>query len=81
MSHTDFQEISVTNTSCYVCGIGSTGLGNKKCSPTFGGDLIETMPLIEAFNALYMTKNTFKGCLTIFKNGGNKNMKFTLDFE
>ena len=81
MSHTEFQEISVTNTSCYVCGIGSTGLGHKKCSPTFGGDLIETRPLIEASNALLMTTNTFKGCLTIFINGGNKKFKCTLEFE
>ena len=71
ISPTDFFEISNKNTSCYVCGISNPGFGSKKCSVTYGGDLMETNHLIEASNELLKTSNTFKGCLTIYTNGGN----------
>ena len=71
ISPTDFFEVSNTNTSCYVCGISNPGFGSKKCSLTYGGHLMETKNLIEASNELLKTRNTFKGCLTIYTNGGN----------
>ena len=71
ISPTDFFEFSNTNTSCYVCGISNPGFGSKKCSVTYGGDLMETKYLIEASNEILKTSNTFNGCLTIYTNGGN----------
>ena len=72
---TEFLEYSATNTSCFVCGIGNPGFGFRKCSSNYEGDLVETMPLIIASNSLLKTNNSFKGCLTIYTNGGNELLK------